>query len=267
MWYPLEVIREAYQVGRPAMGLVSSFLYLYNNHHHGSDHAQFWMALYFGFIFQLGCNAGNDYMDWDRDMAEKGREFSCSRGKANSRTALWWYYVMATSTALGMTVLSFCVHNERNGAWWLFGAQYFLILEVAGQYAYNGLFMGIPMHDVSLVKSVGFPLDVVVAAWTYMPFPYLVGQGMWMPDVGIAAWGTTMLWAQLKDYHHEKDTSIKTTATVLGPTNTAVIISLAAAIMMHQDPRFLPYGIYTIYRCYIYPDKGVGKMTVIMLWP
>ena len=248
MLFALEILREAFQVGRPAMGLVTSFLYLYNN-----KDPSLWMALYFGYIFQLGCNAGNDYMDWERDEAEKGREFSLSRGKAKSKKSVWWHYVFAT-------LVSFIIGCFDP----LFGSQYFVITEIAGQFAYNGLFLGIHVHELSIVKSVGFPLDAVVAAWTYMPFSYLVGQKRWVPDLTIAAWGTTMLWAQLKDYNHEKETSVKTTATVLGITLTAIIISLAAVVMVHEDPRFLPYGAYTLYRCYIYPDRGVGKMTVVM---
>mmetsp|Transcript_16332 Transcript_16332/g.24054 ORF Transcript_16332/g.24054 Transcript_16332/m.24054 type:complete len:657 (+) Transcript_16332:101-2071(+) len=248
MLFVLEILREAFQVGRPAMGIVTSFLYLYNN-----KEPSLWMALYFGYIFQLGCNAGNDYMDWERDQAEKDREFSISRGKAKSKNAVWWHYVFAT-------LVSFIIGCFDP----LFGAKYFVITEISGQFAYNGLFLGIQVHELSIVKRVGFPLDAVVAAWTYMPFSYLVGQKSWVPDLNIAALGTTMLWAQLKDYHHEKDTSVNTTATVLGPTLTAIVISLAAIVMVHKDPRFLPYGAYTLYRCYIYPDKGVGKMTAVM---
>jgi len=260
----LNVLREAFQVSRPAMGVVTSFLYLYKNNNHSNNNNDndnnnnhfhlFWMSLYFGFIFQLGCNAGNDYMDWDRDQNEIGREFSVSRGKATSKRALWWYYVFATLVA-AILASQDPFH---------FGAQYFVITEFAGQLAYNGIFLGFAINDLSLVKTVGFPLDVIVAAWTYMPFSYLVAQQIWIPDVTIAAWGNTMLWAQLKDYHHEKYTNVRTTATVLGPTWTAVLIALAATIMVHQDPRFLPYGAYTVYKCYIYPVKGIGKMSVVM---
>ena len=171
----IKAIREAINVGRPAMGLITSFLYLYNN-----TEPSLWMALYFGFIFQLACNAGNDYMDWERDLEEakgRGREFSVSRGKARSKTAAWWHYVFASivSYLIGIFIDPF------------FGAQYFIITEIAGQLAYNGLFLGIPIHEISIVKSFGFPLDVVVAAWTYIPFPYLVGQKTWVPDLTVAA--------------------------------------------------------------------------------
>ena len=81
----IEILSEAYLVSRPAMGLVASTLYLYNN-----ESASLWMALYFAFIFQLGCNAGNDYMDWERDMAQPNREVSISRGKAKTKSSLWW---------------------------------------------------------------------------------------------------------------------------------------------------------------------------------
>lgn len=245
----LQCLREGYQVGRPAMGLVTSFLYLYSN-----PTATLWFSLYFGFVFQLGANAGNDFMDWERDLAEKGREFSLSRGKAHCKNAAWGFYLFATAVALAIGLFLDP----------LFGAQYFLITEVAGQLAYNGIFLGFPVHTLSIVKSFGFPLDVIVAAWTYMPFAHLVAQKVWIPNLTIAAWGTTMLWAQLKDYHHEKSTQVNTTATCLGPTNTAIVICLAALVMVQQDPRFLPYGAYTLYRCYIYPDKGKGKMTVVM---
>lgn len=247
-------ILEAYQVGRPAMGLVTSFLYLYAST--ASDQTpSLKMTLYFAFIFQLGCNAGNDYMDWERDRAEENRELSLSRGKAHCKDAAWWMYLIATAIA--------CFVGLKEP---LFGAQYFVVTEVAGQLAYNGIFLGMPIHKLSLVKCVGFPLDVVVAAWTYMPFAALVAQRSWVPNLTVAAWGTTMLWAQLKDYHHEKDTQVRTTATHLGPTKTAFFISLAALIMVLKDPRFLPYGIYTLYRCYIYPNRGVGnlKMTIVM---
>lgn len=240
----------AYQVGRPAMGLVTSFLYLYNN-----ASPSLLMTLYFAFVFQLGCNAGNDYMDWERDAAEANREFSLSRGKAHYKDAAWWLYAVATAIAFLLSLLRLDP---------LFGAQYLIITEIAGQLSYNGIFLGLPMRKISLVKSIGFPLDIIVASWTYMPFSHLVAQKAWIPSLTISAWGTTMLWAQLKDYHHEKSTEVRTTATCLGPTNTAILITVAAMSMVHQDQRFLPYGAYAIYRCYVYPHKGVGKMTIVM---
>ena len=73
-----------------------------------------------------------------------------------------------------------------------------------------------------------------------------------------------MVWGQLKDYEHEKGTKVKTTATVLGPRWCAVAITFAAAVMVYGNPRFLPYGLYTAYRCYTYPNLGKGKMSVVM---
>lgn len=249
--FTYELVREAYQVARPSMGLVTSSLYLYKN-----PDPSVWMALYFAFIFQMGCNAGNDYMDWERDMAEKGREFSVSRGKARSKQFVWYYYMFASSVAIFVAYLDPFQ-----------GLLYFFITEIAGQLMYNGLFCGFAVHELSIVKSVGFPLDVIVACWTYMPYAQLAGHRRWFPTWTISAWGTTMLWAQLKDYEHEKNTKVKTTATVLGPNACRVLICAAATVMMYGDYRFFMYGIYTFYRCW-YPvitgKEGKLKMSVIM---
>jgi len=246
-----ELVREAYQVARPSMGLVTSSLYLYKN-----ENPSLWMALYFAFIFQLGCNAGNDYMDWERDMAEPGREFSVSRGKARSKDFVWYYYAFASSVAVLIGIFD---HFQ--------GALYFVITEFAGQWMYNGMFLGFSVNKLSLVKSFGFPLDFVVACWTYMPYAHLAGQRSWLPTLTISAWGTTMLWAQMKDYEHEKNTKVKTTATTLGPNLCRIIISAAAVVMMYGDIGFFIYGFYTIYRCWytvLTNKQPKGKMSVIM---
>lgn len=249
--FSYEIVREAYQVARPSMGLVTSSLYLYKN-----PKPSLWMSLYFAFIFQMGCNSGNDYMDWERDRAEPGREFSVSRGKARSKDYAWYYYTFASFVAL---VIGFLDPFQ--------GMLYFVITEFAGQYMYNGIFCGFALRELSYVKSVGFPLDFIVACWTYMPYAHLAGHRRWFPSWTISAWGTTMLWAQLKDYEHEKDTKVKTTPTVLGPNACRVIICVAASVMMYGDWRFFVYGIYTFYRCW-YPvltgKEGKLKMSVMM---
>lgn len=239
-------LREMFQVSRPAMGLVAVALYLYDN----PDPSPV-MAVYFAFVYQLACNAGNDYMDWERDRADPEREFSVSRGRASSRNRLWWYYMASTAIALGLGI------SDP-----LFGIQYLLFTELLGQWMYNGIFLGFPIHRLSPVKSVGFPLDVVVAAWTYMPFPYLVSHHCWVPSWHIAAWGLTMLWAQAKDYEHDKKMGVRTSATVLGPTAVRVVIVIAAAVMVYGDVRFAPYGAYTVVRCLTRWKRG--KMSVVM---
>jgi len=247
-----EVVREAYQVSRPAMGLVTSSLYLYKN-----PNPSIWMALYFAFILQMGANAGNDYMDWERDLAEPDREFSVSRGKARSRDYAWYFYLFPSLVAV---VIGFLDPFQ--------GILYFVIGEFAGQYLYNGIFCGFAMNELSIVKSFGFPLDFFVACWTYMPYAHLSAQRRFFPTWTISAWGTTMLWAQMKDYEHEKNSNVKTTATSLGPNVCRSIISAAAVIMMYGDWRFFMYGFYTFYRCW-YPvltgkQKTKGKMSVMM---
>jgi 4-hydroxybenzoate polyprenyltransferase len=239
-------LREMFQVSRPAMGLVAVALYLYDN----PDPSPV-LAVYFAFVYTLACNAGNDYMDWDRDRADLHREFSVSRGRASSKTRLWWYYAASTAVALGLGI------SDP-----LFGAQYLLFTEVMGQWLYNGIFLGVPINRLSLTKRVGFPLDVVVAAWSHMPFPYLVSHRCWMPSWHIAAWGLTMLWAQAKDYEHDKKMGVRTSATLLGPTGVRVVIVLAAAVMVYGDPRFAPYGVYTAVRCLTRWKRG--KMSVVM---
>lgn len=239
---------EGYQVGRPAMGLVASSLYLYNN-----DNASLVMAMYFAFVYQLGSNAGNDYMDWERDHAEKDREFSSSRGKASTKDNCWYFYMFASICAL---FISFYDYK--------FGAIYFVIQEFGGQLLYNGIFCGFPVHEISMVKRNGFPLDFLIGCWIYMPCPHLLGEHRWFPSLCVSAWGATMIWAQLKDYAHEKDTKVETTATVLGPFWTKIVISGAALVMMYEDIRLAFYGLYTCYACYMYPDKKVGKMSVVM---
>ena len=239
-------MREMFQVSRPAMGLVAVALYLYDN----PDPSPV-MALYFAFVYQLAGNAGNDYMDWERDRADPHREFSVSRGRASSKTRLWWYYAASTAVALGLGI------SDP-----LFGAQYLLFSEVMGQWMYNGIFLGLPIHRLSPAKRVGFPLDVVVAAWSYMPFPYLVSHRCWVPPWHIAAWGLTMLWAQAKDYEHDKKMGVRTSATVLGPTGVRAVIVLSAAVMVYGDARLAPYGVYTAVRCLTRWKRG--KMSVVM---
>lgn len=243
-----ELAHESYQVGRPAMGLVASTLYLYKN-----ENANLFYALYFAFFMQLSANAGNDYMDWERDQAEEGREFSCSRGKAKSKERVWWYWMIGST--IGTTV--FLLTDIKRAF------IYIVVFEFMGHLLYNGCFYGFAVHDLSLVKSHGFPLDVVVAAYSYMPFPHLITARSWLPTLTVSMWGLTMIWAQLKDYDHEKNTKVNTTATVLGPTLTKLIISGAAVIMMYTDPKLSIYGIYTCYACYAFPKK-VGKMSVMM---
>jgi len=239
-------MREMFQVSRPAMGLVAVALYLYDN-----PDPSLVMALYFAFVYQLACNAGNDYMDWERDRADSHREFSSSRGRASAKTRLWWYYAASTAVALGLGI------SDP-----LFGAQYLLFTEVMGQWLYNGIFLGLPIHRLSPIKRVGFPLDLVVAAWSYMPFPYLVSHRCWMPPWHIAAWGLTMLWAQAKDYEHDKKMGVRTSATVLGPTGVRAVIVLSAAVMVYGDPRLAPYGVYTAVRCMTRWKRG--KMSIVM---
>ncbi len=239
-------LREMFQVSRPAMGLVAFALYLYDN-----PAPSLVMAVYFAFVYQLAANAGNDYMDWERDRADPHREISVSRGRASSRTRLWWYYAASTAIALGLGI------SDP-----LFGAQYLVLGEVMGQWMYNGIFLGLPVHRRRPVTRVGFPLDVVLAAWSYLPLPYLVSHRCWMPSWHIAAWGLTMLWAQAKDYEHDKKMGVRTSATVLGPTGVRAVIVVSAAVMVYGDPRFAPYGVYTAVRCLTRWKRG--KMSVVM---
>jgi 4-hydroxybenzoate polyprenyltransferase len=244
----LDIAVQGYQVGRPAMGLVASSLYLYNN-----ENASLVMAMYFAFIYQLAANAANDYMDWERDLEEEDREFSSSRGKASSKDMCWYFYMFATCCAI---VISYFDPK--------FGAIYFVISEFGGNLLYNGVFMGIPVHEISMVKRNGFPLDFLIGCWIYMPSPHMLGEHRWFPSLCVSAWGATMIWAQLKDYAHEKDTKVETTATTLGPLGAKLLISGSALVMMYEDIRLSLYGIYTFYSCYTYPDKKVGKMSVVM---
>lgn len=242
-----EIAHESYQVARPAMGLVASTLYLYNN-----EEATLVKALYFAFFFQMSSNAGNDYMDWERDHEEEDREYSCSRGKAKTKQRVWWYYMFATIVA---GVISMFDPT--------FGILYLVVHEFCGQLLYNGIFFGVPVHEISIVKRTGFPLDVPVAAWWYMPFPHLIAIESFFPTWTVSMWGTTMIWAQLKDYEHEKNTKVQTTATVLGPTLTKLLIAGSGCVMMYLDPRLSLYGVYTCYSCWAWPNK-VGKMSVFM---
>lgn len=78
------------------------------------------------------------------------------------------------------------------------------------------------------------------------------------------AWGGTLIWAQLKDYEHEKDSEVKTTATVLGPFATKLIAVVCAFVMMYEDVRLSFYGVYVCYACYLWPGKKYGKMSAVM---
>lgn len=251
VYFAFGVMREAYEVARPAMGFLESSLYFYKN-----PNPSLWMSLYVAYFWALGINAGNDYMDWDRDIAEgKGREVSVSRGRARSKDYNWYYYMFASAVAL---VIGLCDP--------FLGALYFVITEVIGNWFYNGVFCGFAMDELSIVKSVGFPLDVITFV-IGLPYGYLIAHRQWLPNYTLCAWSTTLLWAQMKDYEHEKDTKVKTSATVLGPNLCRCVISVAAVVMMHGDWRFFVHGLYAIYKCWwsmISGKETMGKFSVIM---
>lgn len=192
-------------------------------------------------------------MDWERDHADENRDIDSSRGRASSKNMCWYFYMFANLVAL------YIGYYDR-----LFGKIYLVVQEFGGQFLYHGVFCGVYIHDVSLVKRVGFPFDWIVAAFVYMPAPHLLGQHRWIPTRGVIAWGGTLIWAQLKDYEHEKDSEVKTTATVLGPFATKLIAVACALVMMYEDIRLSLYGVYVLYACYLWPGKKYGKMSGVM---
>lgn len=147
-----DTLVECYQVSRPSLCFVASTLYLYNN-----EAATLPMAMYCTFILQLSAYAGNDYMDWERDHADANRDIDSSRGRASSKNMCWYMYMFATVVAAVMG------YYDRD-----FGAIYLGIWEFGGQFLYHGLFCGIYIHEVSLVKRIGFPFDWIVASFVYM---------------------------------------------------------------------------------------------------